>query len=509
MKVASILPEAARNARIQLRPKRMLAAAFICAAASFTAYVYYMNPHTGRDAAGLLEFLLSVEVTVLTIGGGIYCLQSVHREKELNTFDYQRITRLTPLELTLGKLFGAPSMAYFILGCLAPITLIAAFLSDLTIVKILWIYAILLLSSITWHALALLASLLAGRGAFAGAVIIFLLLVFITSTSSGVYMFGLHGIGPYFVVEFSKAAGPPTASFAPLPVGQDLLFGAAVPHNLVLVVLYVSLTGWFLLGLIRNMKRDPSVYEIYSPIEAFGFALYLHLIVLAFFLWTRVYAYSASSAGSTGFRFEELPIAPMQAENEFLTISLWLFAVFGLTLLRNRERVRHRILELGRGATNWWAALWPGPYLLGGILIVGLAVIAMIRHKLHPSTAWSFEMASFEVCFVAAWLIRDALYLQWMNLRRGRRPLVAALIYLIVFYICSSALFTGLGFYRIGVDAFGAYLMPWAIFDMNFAKWTGAVGVWIGALIFLACEALVFAALQRWQLTKLRESTTV
>jgi hypothetical protein len=43
---------------------------------------------------------------------------------------------------------------------------------------------------------------------------------------------------------------------------------------------------------------------------------------------------------------------------------------------------------------------------------------------------------------------------------------------------------------------------------MNFAKWTGAVGAWIVALVFLVCEALVFAALQRWQLTKLRESVT-
>ncbi len=29
-------------------------------------------------------------------------------------------------------------------------------------------------------------------------------------------------------------------------------------------------------------------------------------------------------------------------------------------------------------------------------------------------------MAFFEVCFLAAWLTRDAIYLQWMNVRRGR-----------------------------------------------------------------------------------------
>jgi hypothetical protein len=104
-------------------------------------------------------------------------------------------------------------------------------------------------------------------------------------------------------------------------------------------------------------------------------------------------------------------------------------------------------------------------------------------------------------------MLRDALYLQWMNLRRGRRALVAALIYLIVFYICSSALFTGLGFYRTGDFANGTYVEPWEIFDMNFGSWTGAKVVWIGALVCLLLEAFVFASLQRRQLTKLREST--
>ena len=72
----------------------------------------------------MFEFLLSTGIVILTIGGGIYCLQSIHREKDLNTFDYQRVTRLTPLELTLGKLFGAPSLLYFIALCLLPITLV-------------------------------------------------------------------------------------------------------------------------------------------------------------------------------------------------------------------------------------------------------------------------------------------------------------------------------------------------------------------------------------------------
>jgi hypothetical protein len=502
------MPEVVRNARIQLRPKRMLATALICAAVSFTAYIYHTHPRSQGFASEMFAFLLSLEITVLVIGGGIYCLQSIHREKELNTFDYQRITRLSPLELMLGKLFGAPILTYFILLCLAPITLIAAFLSQVTVVKILWIYAILLLGAITWHTFALVVSLLTGRGTSAGAIIFFLLLVFLTTSFEGnrTRMLGLRGIGPFALIELAGAAQSqtPYGHATELPAGQDLLFGTPVSHILVLVILYVSLTGWLMLALVRNMKRDPSMYEIFSPVEAFGFVIYLHLIVLAFFQWSRLYPLADRTIG---VRFAGRDVAPMQAEHEILSVSLWLFAILGLTLLRNRERVRHRILELGKSATNWWAALWPGPYLLGGVLTVGLVLIAMIRYKLHPVSQWSVGMAFFEVCFVAVWMLRDALYLQWMNLRRGRRALVAALIYLIVFYICSSALFTGLGFYRTGDFANGTYVEPWEIFDMNFGSWTGAKVVWIGALVCLLLEAFVFASLQRRQLTKLREST--
>ena len=96
-----------------------------------------------------------------------------------------------------------------------------------------------------------------------------------------------------------------------------------------------------------------------------------------------------------------------------------------------------------------------------------------------------------------------------MNLRHGRRPLAAAFIYLLVFYVCASALFAGLASYGLRISDYGAYAMPWAIFNVSFAGWAGATGMWVGALIVLVLEALVFVALQHWQLLKLRESAVV
>jgi len=54
---ASVLPEMVRNVRIQLRPRRMLAAALICALATITAFIYYANSSANDPWANLLVFL--------------------------------------------------------------------------------------------------------------------------------------------------------------------------------------------------------------------------------------------------------------------------------------------------------------------------------------------------------------------------------------------------------------------------------------------------------------------
>jgi hypothetical protein len=507
--LAGAMPEAARNARIQLRPKRMLTVAAICAVASITTYLFYEHPFEPQT---MLDFFLYSVISILIIGGGIYCLQSVHREKELNTFDYQRVTRLTPLELTLGKLFGAPCLTYFVMLSFMPITVIAAYLSGLRIGAILEMYAIILLGTIAIHALALLISVFAWRGTSAGAIIFFLVLVYMGAFYDGdrSSILALHHISPYYAAMIRNPATTSWNGASPLPAGKDLVFGTPVSHILVLLVLYATFTGWMLLALAQNIKRDPSVYEIFTPLQGFGFVVYLQFIVLAFYQWTREFQryYNVGRI----WKWEQYTVQPLQAEMEFLAISLWFFVVFGLMLLRNRERVRQRILKLGSGAVNWWAAIWPAPYLVGGILAMGLAMIGLIWHKLHPDTSWSFRMALFDVCFMAAWVARDAIYLQWMKLRRGRRSLMTGLIYLLVFYGCASALWAAFGYYRTaGRDytAYGAFLGPWAMFGLNDSNWANNTKIWCAALAILACEAIVFAVLQRAQLMKLRETSGV
>jgi hypothetical protein len=498
-------PELLRNARIQLRPGRAVAAAIICAAISLTAWSFYTySPGSTGNGAALFKTTFTLQIIVLLIWGGISCLQSVHREKELNTFDYQRVTRLTSMELALGKLFGAPIMAYFVVLCLTPLSIFAVVVAHISGWLFVQAYLILLLGCIAYHSFAVLASMMLGRGTSAWVIFVFLILVWITSVNTG----GANS--NWQLQEFSPFVGTSVVMR-----GEDIrlnamqgvdirlydsFFGRSLPHFAVLLVLYAIFTAWFLLGIRRNLKRDPAVYEIYSPVEAFFFALYLNVLLLGFFNWKSPVG-QPIFVGNSFRGYSTLPAG--EIEQPLLFGSAWIFVALGVLLLRNRERVRRRVSSIGESAAGWWAGLWPAPYVLGGIILTGLAIVELIRIYRQPGQDWSDTRALFEVAFCAAWIARDVLYLQWMNLRRTRRPLVSAFLYLVIFYTCAGVLFSVLA--RLMSEravALSALLVPSPILSRIVDLWPANHALLIGILAGLAAEVFLFAFLQR---QKLRE----
>jgi len=194
----------------------------------------------------------------------------------------------------------------------------------------------------------------------------------------------------------------------------------------------------------------------------------------------------------------------MDIDKVLLGGSFWVFVLLGLVLLRNRERVRRRIRTLGESAASLWAAFWPAPYLLAGVVVVGIAILELIRvHRKLVPDEWNWGLAIVNIAFLALWVARDLLYLQWMGLRRTRRPLIAAVLYLIVFYIC-VAVTLGVAHRPLQTmfAPLSAALIPAGVSSLDIADWTTHSQLWILALALLAAQVVLFALLQ-WQ--RLRE----
>ncbi|HLW80913.1 MAG TPA: hypothetical protein VKS20_02610 [Candidatus Acidoferrales bacterium] len=497
-------PEILRNARIQLRPRKLLIAAVICAAISLAVgYAFAESPDglAGKDGNSFLHIILIIQAVVLVIGGGIACLHAIQREKDQNTFDFQRITRLSPLELTLGKLFGAPLMPLFVFLCFLPAAAAGAKAVGTPWTILLAAYVLMVLGAIVYDAFALTISLYLHRGAVTWAILFFLLLVGATA-QTGIPGFALGPVSPFVSVSlaqrttWSLAQDLPRLYMDNAPVSfRDLFFGIPVHHALVLFILYLTVLAWLIPAISRNIKRDPNNYELYTPTQGLGFLCYLNLILIAFCQFNTPRFLFAENKAS----FKTVGLPPLDVQSALLSINVLLFFIFGFILLRNRNQIR-RALHGANPAAIGRLELWPAPYLFLGALIVGLAMILVIQWKRDPLLEWSLAVAIFRVAFFAFWLICDFLFLQWMKLRRAGHSLLVGILYLAVYYFCASIVISAL---HLTHNPFAAIFLPTPLFVLNTALWNAHESIWFLALALQIAAGIVFVFLQRRRLAEL------
>jgi hypothetical protein len=127
----------------------------------------------------------------------------------------------------------------------------------------------------------------------------------------------------------------------------------------------------------------------------------------------------------------------------------------------------------------------------------------MIRYKVEEFGKWNLHVGMLEVAFFAIWLARDFQYLQWMNLRKGRRQLVSGVLYLVIFYVCAGTCMAAFGLYRPFGAPYRAIFIPSAGFGLDADASASAERLWAGALLLLVIETFAFVWLQRRELGKL------
>lgn len=470
-------PEVKRNLRVQLRPNKMIATGVICGVISLIivpAIVSNFNrtaSHT-QTSEYYLQIMLTIVAGTLLLGGCGACLQSISREKEMNTFDYQRITRMNALELALGKLFGAPVWVFFAALCFLPALMVAAFSADTTLAELINSGVLIVFGSLQFLAFALLLSLVVDRAA---AGVRWLLLLGFVSMGMG-FNAGVFQLGPLNPLMAGVALVKTPRVFPP----SDQFFGVSIPHAIVVAVLSLTLSAWFLLAVARNIKRDPAIYELYTPAQALGLALYVTFLQAGFFRWGKV--------------------DPNASQVMLLVLNTGLMYSLGLALLRTRDQARRLLQKAKPPKPGALDSLWPAPYLLAGTVPVGIAVIAIIESTRKIGQPLDATLAMFRVLLLAAWVARDILYLQWMRLRSSANPLRKAVIYMMVFYAAANS-----------TALFGAHsslaqltiLTPGAALALDVRQIGEAGGTLLFALFGQVAACGLFAYLQHHELVKL------
>jgi hypothetical protein len=446
-------PEFVRHRRAELRSTRALAVVFVVAvicvliglgcwasyqtelAAAQRAIVQFHGPwaerlqdmeqHPFREVGiRFYRALMLLQAGVLTFWSLLACAQSVSRERENKTWDFQRATRLTPAQLAVGKLLGEPVLAYFIVLCCFPFAVVAGLAGRFFVFAILDAYVLILASALFLGLVGLwLSSLWESRSRGIGVI-----------GAIGLYLFAA------MAVSFQESTLPGLGALSPLTgllplvrvrstagLYHATLFGARIPWVAMSLILYVTFGAWFALMLLRNLKRDYQEMRLLSRWEAVGCAGFLNFMVYALF--------------KPGLNW---PDNAGQFATFICAVNLAILLAIGLATLTPHERLKvWSRLRSAHQASLFSEDGLPWPWLvLSAVVAYGLMVWGLFtwKHALGPVGA-ALAGGAVQLLVALIFVTRDVLFIQWCKLTGLRSPLLKGALYLALYY-AAAAVFT-------------------------------------------------------------------
>lgn len=434
------------------------------------------------------RWLIGLQGVALAFWTLFSCAQSVSGERDRKTWDFQRVTRVTPTEMLIGKLLGEPILIYFAVLCAAPVTLIAGLLGGLSLGTVISLFIFL---AVTAMFLGLggmwLSTLLESRTRGVGLIAALALYGF-TLGSYGMRESGLPGFAAMSpMMGIADLLGHSSSRFGHI---MPVLFGHEVPWLLMNVLLCGSFSAWLALMLIRNLKRDYPEIRPLSRWQAIGCAAFLNFLIYA--LLSPVYG--GSIEGHIGWFPDARSVALFAVGLNGLILFL-----MGLATLTPQERLKVWRRKRATGESKLFADDGlPWPWLaISAIVAYALMIWGLLawNHTL-PLEMSTLQGAAIRLLVVLVFVTRDVLFLQWCMLTRLRQPIVKGAMFLCLYY-AAAAVLTGLATVSSQEAAHWmlALLTPVQVFDpdvhgmafptatyVGLALQTGAIGTVLMAI---------------------------
>ncbi|MGA9473691.1 MAG: hypothetical protein WBV36_14590 [Terriglobales bacterium] len=437
------------------------------------------------------RILIYGQLAILTFWSLLCCAQAISGERERKTWDFQRATSLTPGGFLIGKLLGEPVVAYFIVLCTLPITIIAAWQGHAGIANILSAYVLILSAAL-----------------FIGIVGLWLSNLFETR-SRGIGLIGT--IGLYVFLGFSYAwidsSFPGFAAFSPIAEitrlvdasGQDrgaTIFGVPVPWLAMSLILYTSFGAWFVLMILRSLKKDFDQIKQLSRWQAVACAAFLNFTVYALFRPGPL------------LEGRQTPLQGANFVTVMVIINAFILFAMGLAMISPHDHLKiwwrqrsgfESLLAEDSPPLPWLVVSATTAYILlmWGMFAwkndVGFDARALLSGLLQSVT-------------ILIYVTRDILFLQWCRLTKMRAPVLKGFLYLALYYIAAVVLTVVFGaqdHYTRG-QAVMALLTPAGAFEIGPAKTATLPEVVAGLVIQVAAIIFIMAATAN----KLKRATT-
>lgn len=438
-------PEFIRHRRAELRKGRAGAVAVIVAIvcfltilscwavarASYGGYgisarisndqLQFLNTPNIREAAAVnaYRWLLMMQFGVLTFWSLLSGAQGISRERERGTWDFQRTTRMLPSELLVGKLLGEPVLAYFIVLCSLPVTIVLGLLGHISLLTILSAYFVILIAALFIGLAGLwLSSLFESRSrgiGLIGAFAMYAAFLGISGLANSEFS-GLGAFSPLTTLFLLTGRMHPSVMWRPT------LFGAAVPWLFMTTLLYMTFGGWLALMLVRVIKKDLNEVKLLSDLQAVGCCAFLNFVLYATF---------------NPARNSDFPSA-----NDFVTfmaaVNLLVLFVLGLAMLTSSERLQSEVRRSARSFLFADGLQWPW-LLISGLVSYLLLIWGLFAWK--GFFGWdrhTVALSGIRFLVIVLFATSDVLFVQWCKLTRLRAPLLKGVLLLCLYYAASG-----------------------------------------------------------------------
>ncbi|MFB3920286.1 MAG: hypothetical protein ACE145_01110 [Terriglobia bacterium] len=460
-------PEFIRHARAELRAPRAITAGLlalvVCALVGLGCWSAE-NTDLTRFFRIYHVWLVGIQFTVLGFWCASNCGQAISRERDLKTYDFLKTTRLTSTELMVGKILGAPIMAYFVVGCSLPVSLVAGLLGDVDVGTLLGVYVLLIVFALFVSLLGLWISMQLEK-----------------SSSGVVGLLALFPIAWCFGFAFSPFPGFGSLSLFPAILTlyranteiariKPTVFGITASFLPLTIFLYAAFGAWLALMMIRNLKKDREQISLLSRWQAVGFGAFLNVLFYAF-LDPKVVIGSALHS----LRPEDVSSLAMGVNGFFLIM-------VGLATINPHEKLKIWSRKRSSGEEGYFSESGlPWPWIVASALIAYflLAAEAFGMRSAVAIDRWQLGTAAVQLVVLLIFVSRDILFLQWCNITSMKRPLMGGILYLGLYYFAVSviSLVASLG----SSSAFVFQLFsPWGVFLEQSRSLLDAPGVWIG-----------------------------
>ena len=420
--------ELLRYVRSELRPARvavimggtlggaLLLALFISAQ---TAWPKLYTQAYWQDIYGAIVVASSM---ILLLWSLLNASQALVSERTQRTFDFWRTTRLSSMTLAAGKLFGAPIGAWLQFATALPVAVVLGALGGFSIITVVCAFLIVGLCNVTLSALALCLSMRAQDSRRATMVMLMFALGLIPSLSS---MRLAYGTGDSIALNAWSALNP-TAALAGWHEGvvvKVLLFGHAVPSLLVTVVICAVVIAWCFTALARSIKLEPEQNSLFSPMQVVAISVCVFLYSYAAYRpWVMIRT-------ENGFE-EHGRLSALLAIGIATTLVCLYFTV--VSTLLSRDNLRHRLRV---SPPQEIAARLVWPWLATSVIGLIAAVWALSGYRGQfavETIQWSGIVGMYLA--IAAYAVRDGMFLQWMIAQRVKAPVLKGSVLLAVYY---------------------------------------------------------------------------